>query len=59
MTVSGSVKQPGLPPRQNMMTKKQLTTMDLMLLGAVAQLKERVYKEEADFEADCKYSGVF
>jgi hypothetical protein len=53
MTVFNSVKQPGLSPCQNMMTKKQLTIIDLVLLGAVAQFKERVYKEEADFEADC------
>ncbi len=53
IVVSGSIKQPGLPPGQNTMTKKQLTTIDPVLLGVVAQTNERVYKEEADFEADC------
>jgi hypothetical protein len=36
------------------MTKKHLTRLTLVDLGAVAQLKQRVQKEEADFEADCK-----
>jgi hypothetical protein len=39
-----------------MMTKKLLTTIDLAILGAVAQFKERVYKEEA--EIDCHYRSL-
>lgn len=54
MTVSGFVKQPGLPPGQNIMTKNQVTTIILVLLGAVAQLEEKGLRREANFEANCK-----
>ena len=36
-----------------MTTEKQLTTIDVVLLGAVTQLNEIFYKEEAGFEAEC------
>jgi hypothetical protein len=42
-----------------MLTKKQLTTMVPVQLGAVAQLNKTVYKEEADFEADCIYKASY
>lgn len=41
LTVSGSGKQPDLVLTQNIMKKKHLTIMVLVLPGAVAQLKSK------------------
>lgn len=42
------------------MTRKVLTTVDLVMLGAVAQLKRRVYKEEAAIDCHCKrYISIY
>ena len=42
-----------------MMTNKLLTTIDLGMLSAVAQFKERVYKEKAEIDCHCIMFDLF